>query len=294
MRGLMLLPQREEQLALPPEVVVEAAHAGARPGHDVRDAGLGEALLAEDLAGLAQHVLPRLGGAAPLPGAALPCHRVLASVTAFHCSPSILESDSGAPSARPSAAAGRPERDSRISAGKVTAPFSLNVFRSVSGGSPPAGATHRSTGLGGRDHREPDPAAASRDHRADASPHRPAGHRSGVSRSGPARADGGSGVPLSRPPPAAAVGHGIRSGTGAGMRREKAAVPLGLPRAGSGPPARSARGPVPCHARRGMAGYGTAGRPPRGRGPRGPCVSGQAFPTAGLAYRPRAGPRPPT
>src|SRR4249920_1526331 len=69
-RELVLLPERDEQLALPAEVMVEAADAGPGPLHDVGDARLGEASLGEYLPGRVQQRALRLRGAAPLPGAA--------------------------------------------------------------------------------------------------------------------------------------------------------------------------------------------------------------------------------
>jgi hypothetical protein len=47
----MLLPERDEQLALAAEMVVQAAHAGVRPPDHLGDAGVGEPLLDEDRAG---------------------------------------------------------------------------------------------------------------------------------------------------------------------------------------------------------------------------------------------------
>jgi hypothetical protein len=66
---LVLLPQRDEQLALAAEVVVEAADAGSAPLHDVGDARRGEAALGEHLPGRVEQRTLRLRGAAPLPGA---------------------------------------------------------------------------------------------------------------------------------------------------------------------------------------------------------------------------------
>src|SRR5262249_24312098 len=68
-RDLMLLPQREEQLALAAEVVVKAADASARPLDDVSAAGAGESLLSEDGAGRLEQRPLGLLGPAPLPGA---------------------------------------------------------------------------------------------------------------------------------------------------------------------------------------------------------------------------------
>ena len=67
--SLVLLPERDEQLALAAEVVVQAAHARPGPLDHVGDAGLGEALLGEDLAGGVEQRPLRLRGASPLPGA---------------------------------------------------------------------------------------------------------------------------------------------------------------------------------------------------------------------------------
>src|SRR5689334_18805323 len=67
MRRLMVLVQSQEQLGLAPEVVVEAADAGAGTGDHLGDAGLGEAVLAEDLASRLQHGLTRLSRTTPLP-----------------------------------------------------------------------------------------------------------------------------------------------------------------------------------------------------------------------------------
>src|SRR6202012_1088644 len=64
-RLLVLLPQRDEQLALPAEVVVQAAHAGPGLVHDVGDARLGEAARGEDLPGRIEQAALRLRGAAP-------------------------------------------------------------------------------------------------------------------------------------------------------------------------------------------------------------------------------------
>src|SRR5262249_23773727 len=64
---LVLLPQREEQLALAAEMVVEAAHAGPGPLDQVGDAGLVEPLLGEHRAGGIEQGPLSLRGAPPLP-----------------------------------------------------------------------------------------------------------------------------------------------------------------------------------------------------------------------------------
>src|ERR1022692_1779605 len=70
MGHLVFLPQGEKEFALAAEVVVEAAYA--RPGtlDHVRDAGIGETLLGEYLAGGVEQRTLRLRRAAPLPGSA--------------------------------------------------------------------------------------------------------------------------------------------------------------------------------------------------------------------------------
>ncbi len=64
--AVQLIEQGEVELGLPGVVVVEAADAGAGPGHDVRHPGLGVALADENLAGRRQETAA--GGRAPLGG----------------------------------------------------------------------------------------------------------------------------------------------------------------------------------------------------------------------------------
>src|SRR5215472_7291403 len=74
-RLLVLLPQGEEELALAAEVVVQAADARACPLDHVRDAGVGEPLLSEHVAGGVEQGPLGLLGTPPLPGG-WPAHLV--------------------------------------------------------------------------------------------------------------------------------------------------------------------------------------------------------------------------
>src|SRR5215469_2210384 len=67
---LMFLEQRDEDLALPAEVVIQAPDARSGAIHDVGDARVREALLGKELAGGVEQGALGLGGATPLPRAA--------------------------------------------------------------------------------------------------------------------------------------------------------------------------------------------------------------------------------